>query len=187
MRLFAGALFAALVFAAPAHAACDLTPTIGARADARAGQDLTIGLEIANRGDTPCVGTLEAASAGYMVDIFISSDRNPPPSWAVYSATWREDALLRGGRVSRTNSVAPGDNFRYGAPSYEIGPMTLPTGIPPGEYYLCAGVDLGHRIAESNERNNVACNPIRILRTFFIDPSRALPQPEPLPRTPQPH
>lgn len=185
MRLFLSALFAAFALAAPAYAACDLTPTIGARADARPGQDLMIGLEIANRGDTPCVGTLESSRAGYMVDIFISSDRNPPPSWAVNSRTWREDALLTGGRVSRTNTVAPGDNFRYGAPSYEIGPMTLPTGIPAGDYFLCAGVDLGHRIAESNERNNVACNPLKILPAGVLVPSRPLPRPRPLP-TPQP-
>jgi hypothetical protein len=183
MRVFIGALLAALAFAAPAYAACDLTPTIGARADARPGQDLMIGLEIANRGDTRCLGTIESAS-GYMVDIFISSDRNPPASWAVHSRTWREDALLAGERVSRTNSVAPGENFRYGAPRYEIGPMTLPSGIPPGDYFLCAGVDLGNRIAESNERNNVACNLLRILPAVV---PRELPrrQPTPLP-TPQP-
>jgi hypothetical protein len=70
MRLFIGALLAALALAAPAYAACDLTPTIGARADARPGQNLMIGLEIANRGDARCLGTLESAS-GYMVDIFI--------------------------------------------------------------------------------------------------------------------
>jgi hypothetical protein len=186
MRFLAGVLFIAFALAAPAHAACDLTPTIAARPDARPGQNLMIGLEIANRGDTPCVGTLESSSVGYMVDIFLSSDRNPPPSWAVSSAGWREDALLRGGRVSRTTSVAPGENFRYGAPSYEIGPMTLPTGIPPGDYFLCAGVDLGNRVVESNERNNVACNPISILPTLRIDPRRGLPQPRPQP-IPQPN
>jgi hypothetical protein len=185
MRLFASALLAAFAFAAPAFAACDLTPTIGARADARPGQDVMITLAIDNRGDTACVGTLESSSAGYMVDIFISSDREPPASWAVHSPTWREDALLAGGRVSRTNSVAPGASFRYGAPSYEIGPMTLPTGIPAGDYFLCAGVDLANRIAESNERNNVACNPIRILPAARLVPSRPLPRPRPLPPPPQ--
>ena len=102
---------------------------------------------------------------------------------AVYSPTWREDVLLRGGRVSNTQSVAAGSNFRYGAPRYEIGPFTLPAGIPPGAYYLCAGVDLGNRIAESNERNNTACNPIRIVAPLRLDPRRA-PQPS-LPPQPQ--
>ena len=181
MRTFAVVLIAALVSAAPAYAVCDLTPTIGARADARPGQDLMIGLEIANRGDTPCVGTLESSGAGYMVDIFLSSDRNGPPSWAVYSATWREDVLLAGGRVSRTNPVAPGENFRYGAPRYEIGPMRLPAAIPAGEYFLCAGVDMGRRIAESNELNNVACNPIRIVATLRLDRPITPPRPQPRP------
>jgi hypothetical protein len=112
-----------------------------------------------------------------MVDIFLSTDRAAPSTWAVYSPTWREDVLLRGGRVSNTQSVAPGSSFRYGAPRYEIGPFTLPTGIPPGAYYLCAGVDLGARVAESNERNNTACNPIRILAPR-LDLRRAPPRPQ---------
>lgn len=182
MRRFAAVFVAACAFAAPAFAACDLSPVIGARADARPGQALMITLQIDNRGDANCPGTNESAS-GYMVDIFLSTDRVAPATWAVYAPTWREDVLLRGGRVSNTQSVAAGSNFRYGAPSYEIGPFTLPTGIPPGAYYLCAGVDLGNRIAESNERNNTACNPIRILPTLRLDPRRA-PQPS-LPPRPQ--
>jgi hypothetical protein len=185
MRLCALALFAALALATPAHAACDVTPIIGAPADARAGANLMITLAVENRGDTNCPGTIEApAPASYMVDIFLSADRVGPPSWAVYNAAWREDVLLGGGRVSRTYSVGPGVTARYGAPSYEIGPMTLPTGIPPGDYFVCAGVDQGGRVTESNERNNVACNPIRILPTLRIDPRRApviQPQPRPSP------
>jgi hypothetical protein len=63
----------------------------------------------------------------------------------------------------------------------------LPSGVPPGDYFLCAGVDLGNRVAESNEHNNVACNPIQILPLLTIDPRRVprLPQPQPLP-IPQP-
>lgn len=184
MRLVAIALLSAFAFAAPAYAACDLTPTIGARAEARSGQDLMITLEVLNRGDTNCPGTIEAPpNAGYMVDIFLSTDRAGPASWAVYNASWREDVLLRGGRVSNTYSMGPGVNVRYGAPSYEIGPMTLPADIPPGDYLLCAGVDMGRRVAESNEANNVACNPIRIAPTFRIDPRRP-PVIQPRPRLP---
>ncbi len=173
MRIFIIALFSVFALAAPAFAACDLTPTIGAAAERRAGQDVMITLEVANRGDTNCPGTIEAPpAASYMVDIFLSTDRVGPSSWAIYDAAWREDVLLRGGRVSRTYSVGPGVNVRYGAPSYEIGPFTLPAGIPAGNYFLCAGVDMGNRVAESNERNNVACNPMRILPTLRIDPRR---------------
>lgn len=186
MRLFAAVLFAAFALAAPAFAACDLTPVIGASPTARNGQSLMITLAVENRGDTNCPGSIEAPpAASYMVDIFLSTDRNAPTTWAVYNATWREDVLLRGGRVSRTYSVGPGVTARYGAPRYEIGPFVLPTGIPPGEYFLCAGVDLGGRVAESNERNNVVCNPIRIIASLPpIDPRRGPPQPIP---TPQPH
>lgn len=184
MRTFAIAFVSLFALAAPAFAACDLTPTIGAAAERREGQGIMITLAIANLGDTNCPGTIEAPpGASYMVDIFLSTDRVGPSTWAVYNATWREDVLLRGGRVSRTNSVGPGVTVRYGAPSYEIGPMTLPTGIPPGNYFLCAGVDMGNRVAESNKRNNVACNPLRITPTLRIDPRRGLQQPR-LPQNP---
>lgn len=162
MRRFVAAFIAVFAFAAPAFAACDLTPIIGARADARPGDAVMITLEIRNPGDANCPGTREIAS-GYMVDIFLSTDRTAPSTWAVYAPTWSEDVLLRGGRVSNTQSVPAGSSFRYGAPRYEIGPFILPTGMPPGAYYLCAGVDLGNRVAESNERNNTACNNMRIL------------------------
>ncbi|MEZ5956728.1 MAG: hypothetical protein R3C27_05885 [Hyphomonadaceae bacterium] len=139
MRTFAIAFVALFALASPAFAACDLTPTIGAPAEKREGQQIMITLEVANRGDTNCPGTIEAPpGASYMVDIFLSTDRVGPSTWAVYNATWREDVLLRGGRVSRTNSVGPGASVRYGAPSYEISPMTLPTGIPPEDYFLSA-------------------------------------------------
>ena len=184
MRIFAIAFVSMFALAAPAFAACDLTPTIGAAAEKREGEGVMITLAVANRGDTNCPGTIEAPpNASYMVDIFLSTDRNAPSTWAVYNGTWREDVLLRGGRVSRTNSIGPGVTVRYGAPRYEIGPMILPTGIPPGDYFLCAGVDMGNRVAESNKRNNVACNPMRILPTLRIDPRRGLPQQQ-LPRGP---
>lgn len=188
MRTFLMALIAVCALAAPAFAACDLTPVIGARADARPGQDLMVTLEIHNRGDSACPGTIEAPPGGsYMVDIFLSTDRAAPSSWAIYDPNWREDVLLRGGRVSRTYSVGPGVNVRYGAPSYEIGPFTLPNGVPAGEYFVCAGVDLGNRVAESNKANNVACNPIRILPLLTIDPRRLprQPLPQPIPRPQQ--
>jgi len=184
MRLFAIAAVSFLAMSSTAFAACDLGPTIGAPAEARASQDIMITLAVENRGDTNCPGTIEAPpNASYMVDIFLSTDRAGPASWAVYNSTWREDVLLRGGRVSRTYSMGPGVTVRYGAPSYEIGPMTLPADIPPGDYFLCAGVDQGNRVVESNKRNNVACNPIRILPTLRIDPRRP-PVIQPRPRLP---
>ncbi|MBY0564151.1 MAG: hypothetical protein K2P58_08190 [Hyphomonadaceae bacterium] len=182
MRLTVFVLFAALSLAAPAYAACDATPVVGARAEARAGDNLMATLAVHNNGDSVCQGTRENPN-GYMVDFFLSTDRAGPSTWTIYAPTWREDVLLRGGRVSNTNSVPAGGNVRYGAPSYEIGPFTLPAGIPPGAYYLCAGVDMGNRIAESNERNNIACNPIRI-RAPRVDLRRG-PQPSQQPQ-PQP-
>jgi hypothetical protein len=52
---------------------------------------------------------------------------------------------------------------------------------PPGDYFVCAGVDQDRRVPESNERNNAACNPIRIGASLRIDPRRA---PQLTPRLP---
>jgi len=178
MRRLIIAFLAAFGFALPAYAACDLSPTIGARSTPNPGQAIMASLEIANHGDTPCPGTLDNPN-GYMIDIFLSTDRNGPSSWAIYSPTWHEDVLLLGGRMSRTTTLAAGVNYRFGAPSYESGPFTLPTGMPAGDYFLCAGVDMGNRVAESNERNNVACLPLHIAAPLRLSPPTHLPLPTP--------
>jgi len=58
---------------------------------------------------------------------------------------------LKGGRVSRTADLAPGA-FRQ----YAVG-AGIPADTPPGDYFLCATVDPGGAVPESNEGNNTTC------------------------------
>ncbi|HKK06462.1 MAG TPA: CARDB domain-containing protein [Gammaproteobacteria bacterium] len=136
----------------------DLRVRLAAPASARAGTDIgrQVKLEAYNTGRAAALGTDRARSNGYMIDLVLSRDRNMPSGWASYSANFHEDVLLRGGRVSNTKTLNPGQHevYRVGA--------GIPADTPAGAYYLCAKVDSGNKIRESNERNNVACRPIRI-------------------------
>ena len=119
-----------------------------------------------------------------MVDVIISSDASAPVRFAVYSETFVEDALLRGGRMSRTDDVAPGGRVEFRGPTTMLGSppspydylsFPLPSGMAPGDYHICVQVDPGARIAESNERNNTTCmgltlRPLRLIRPPIIRP-----------------
>jgi len=170
MRSLWVALLAVCAFATPAFAACDLTPTIGAPTTGIGGQNVVVTLDLANIGDTPCPGT-DTNANGYMVDLFVSTDRTGPSTWAVYAPTWHEDVLLLGGRISRTTTLAAHATIRYSAANPAAASFKLPTGVTPGAYFLCAGMDMGNRVTEANERNNVACNPITIQAPFHLDTS----------------
>ncbi|MFT3727506.1 MAG: CARDB domain-containing protein [Terricaulis sp.] len=175
MRSFIIALAAACALATPAFAACDLTPIIGAPATAVVGQNVVVTLDMANNGDTACAGT-DTNPNGYMVDLFLSTDRTGPSTWAVYAPAWHEDVLLLGGRISRTTTLAAHATIRYSVANPSAASFKLPAGTTPGSYFLCAGMDMGNRVTESNERNNVACNPIAITAPFHLDTSH-LPRP----------
>jgi Common central domain of tyrosinase/CARDB len=125
-----------------------------------AGADVSdqITLTIANQGRGKAPGTLDANSDGYMVDLVLSSDETLPQGFATFSPTFEEDSLLRGGRVSRTLTLTPGQttDARVGA--------TIPKDTPPGTYCLGAVVDPGTRIPELDEANNSACFEIEVVR-----------------------
>lgn len=191
------AVFAA--FAAPAWAQADLTVEMYGRSDRlggetyRIGQPLLFSFDVLNRGDAVAPGTNTAGANGYMVDIIISTDATAPVQFAVFSATFREDALLRGGRMSRTPDIAPGarapwhgSRMMLGSPPapYDYLQFDLPTGMRPGRYYLCIQVDPGRRITESNELNNTTCMAMTLVAAPPI-PRPPLPRPTPLP-TPRP-
>jgi hypothetical protein len=140
----------------------DLIVRVSGPPVAAAGQDISrmIRLQAGNRGTAPAPGTVGALDPrdGYMVDLILSSDPDVPEGWAVYSPNWAEDVLLRGGRTSRTTDLAPGASrlYRVGA--------TIPADTPPGWYRLCAHIDPGNRVVESNEDNNTSCTGIRVIR-----------------------
>jgi hypothetical protein len=119
----------------------------------------TVTVEVKNVGNRAALGTQSAESDGYMVDIVLSSDDQLPVQFAVYSETFSEDVLLRGGRISNTSDLAPGESKTYTLPAPSL---LIPEDTPPGEYCLGAVVDPGKKIAESNEDNNTACATILI-------------------------
>ncbi len=113
-----------------------------------------IKLKVYNSGSSPAPGTISAGRNGYMVDMVLSTDTNVPMTFAPYSPNFLEDVLVKGGRVSRTYTLRPGHSKFY-----PVG-VTIPKNVPSNSCYLCAIVDPGNKIKESNENNNVYCKKI---------------------------
>jgi len=124
----------------------------------------------------------------------LSTDEVVPPGLAVYAPAWREDVMLRGGRISRTPDLAPGAERMFegslemlGTPAspYHYLKFPIPTGTPAGNYFVCAVIDSNRVIAEDNEINNVTCHRVRLGMPMLrvpVDPLPRLPQ---QPRVPQ--
>jgi hypothetical protein len=79
-----------------------------------------------------------------------------PPEFAHYADEYAEDVLLKGGRASRTDDLEPNLSRVY-----RIG-GGIPADTPAGEYYICAQIDPGKKVAELNEKNNVSCMHIKL-------------------------
>ncbi len=101
-------------------------------------------------------GTADAANIG--VDIVLSSDIHIPLKTAVVSVNWKEDALLVGGREFESGLAAGAVvNVKLN------GSNTIPADTPSGKYYLGVFVDSTFKNDETNERDNVALCPIRVV------------------------
>jgi hypothetical protein len=135
------------------------------------GEDLAgrLQIEVANIGDADAPGTVNAdgspkpAGTGYAIDAVLSADGAMPPGFATLplpaGQAFAEDGLLQGGRVSRTQDVAAASEvlMPVGPPiSNDVGGV-IPLLAPPGNMFLCARIDPGDAVAESNEDNNVTC------------------------------
>jgi hypothetical protein len=101
-------------------------------------------------------GTRGGAARGYMIDLVLSSDAKVANGPATFSATFAEDALLRGGRVSNTLDLAAGEEK-----AHRVGAV-IPADTPPGRYFLCARIDPMNEVAETDENNNVTCVAIKV-------------------------
>lgn len=138
----------------------DLMVSLQAPHIASAGQDISplIRLFARNIGAAPAPGTngVINPAGGYMIDVVLSRDGNVPAGFAVFSPNFVEDVLLRGGRRSNTADLAPGATRVY------PGQGVIPADTPTGNYFLCARIDPGNRVVESNELNNTACVQIHI-------------------------
>ena len=155
----------------------DLTAAIeGAPAAADAGADIGRSLRLVGRNSplppgaarsrATAAGTRGGASRGYMLDLVLSSDADVPTGPATFSATFAEDVLLSGGRVSDTPDLAAG-----GAAVQRVGAL-IPADTPPGKYFLCARIDPMNQIIETDENNNVACVAIKIRNKKFKAPAK---------------
>lgn len=166
-----GVLIAAMVSgSAQAQPLPDLTVSLRAPAAAIAGADIGPGVRliVKNSGTAVAWGTT-GHRAGYMVDLTLGRDEIVPPGLATFSPNFVEDVLLKGGRVSVTVDLAP-RAFRQ----YAVG-AGIPPDTPAGRYMLCATVDPGAAVAESNEGNNTTCRRIRINRPLNVGPQDDIP------------
>ena len=120
---------------------------------ARPGHDLGAALKIKaiNRGmiDTKDV----------LVDIILKKELTcpVPTPLAEYSPHFHDGVLLKGGR--QEVSLNAGQRLVISP----IGPNAIPADTPAGEYFLCAVIDAGNKFKESDEENNCACCPLKIV------------------------
>lgn len=162
--LFSSALAGAALFllqpVATAQAQPDLSiRLLSAPSTIRAGHHFPVRVGVRNGGTRVAHGTNSAGTRGYMVDLVLSRDLSVPGGFATYSPSYHEDVLIRGGRHSRTRSIRPGGNWVRAAHNH-----TIPSNTPPGRYFICAKVDPGGRVAESNEHNNHRCRRVIVRR-----------------------
>jgi hypothetical protein len=195
--LCALAFAGAMAMAGPALAQADLTSEMYGRSDYLGANAYTIGDEILisfkvmnlAAATSAAPGTLSAGTAGWMADVILSTDTRGPSGFAVYSPAWREDVLLRGGRMSRTNDLAPSGEQMFNGPTvmrggpparpYDYLVFPMPTGVRPGAYNICVVSDPANVVPETNERNNTTCMPITIRARLVRPPIQrpALPAP----------
>ncbi len=102
--------------------------------------------------------TFSGAVNAVAVDLVLK--KNPlyasPAPYAVYSPNYSDGVLLKGGR----------EHINFTGPGWKKvtlnGTNTIPADTPSGVYYLAAVIDAGNKVAESNEKNNVAFCKIKV-------------------------
>jgi hypothetical protein len=132
-------------------------------------------LKVTNHGPAIAPGTLDSTGtprvppAGYMVDLVLSSDNVMPAGLALLplpaGIAYAEDGLLAGGRVSRTPDLPGRTAILLSAsdpPGTDVGGV-IPSGTPPGDYFLCARVDPGNLVPEMKESNNANCRKVTVV------------------------
>lgn len=136
----------------------DLIVALNGVTEVKPGEDISrkLKVEVSNIGNSPANGS-RPGNEGYMVDLILSKDTIVPEGYAPYSPDYQEDGLLRGGRISNTPDLAAGANVLVSE-----GSNFIPNNAPSGNYFLCARVDVGSKVTESDEKNNTACIPIKV-------------------------
>lgn len=126
----------------------------------------TMYITVKNDGNKPAVGTNEAPTNGYMIDIILSGDTYAPIRFAplVTAGQYPEDRLLIGGRISNTVTIQPYQTYTYkinGLSILKTVDMHNPCGL--GKFNLGFVVDPGMKIAERNETNNTAFREFKLI------------------------
>lgn len=136
----------------------DLVVTLNGITEIKSGDDVSqkLKVQITNVGSTIANGS-RPNREGYMVDLILSKDTVVPEGYAPYYSDYKEDVLLGGGRISNTPDLLAGTQVYVSE-----GSNVIPKNVPPGNYYLCARVDVGSKVAESNEKNNTSCIPVTV-------------------------
>jgi hypothetical protein len=87
-----------------------------------------------------------------------------PAPHAVYSPHFANGMLLLGGREKVSLKAGQKADVKLG------GQNAIPSDTPDGDYFLCATIDAGDKIKESNEGNNCSCCPIKITSASATKP-----------------
>ena len=120
----------------------------------RPGEDLGAGFQVIGRSTFP------TPLKDIAVDIILTSKPTypAPAPYAIYSANYSDNVLLKGGR-EHISFAGPGKvNVTLN------GTNTIPVDTPSGNYYLGAVIDAGNKVKESDERNNVSFCRLRVVR-----------------------
>jgi len=88
-----------------------------------------------------------------------------PVAWAVYSPNYSNGVLLKGGREFIDLNAGETKPVKLN------GTNAIPADTPAGTYFLCAVVDSGNKVAESNENNNCGCCQIVLKGAPIPEPS----------------
>ena len=114
----------------------------------RPGQTFEFLVTVKNFGAGPAPGSVRPDRStnpnGYMIDLTLNvTPIRDPVSPATISATFRPGMLLRGGRISVTDDLAPGAQKQY------RGMGEIPSDTPPAErYWIGVSVDPFNKVAE---------------------------------------
>ncbi len=82
----------------------------------------------------------------------------PAPA-GVYSPHFSNGVLLKGGHELVSLKAYEKQEVRLD------GANAIPSDTPAGEYFLCAIIDAGNKIRESNETDNCSCCPVKVINT----------------------
>jgi len=117
--------------------------------DLRPGQAITFRVTVKNFGEGVARGTVRPDGSttpdGYMIDLSLSKEaiRDPVKPHVVPSPyRFTEGMLLKGGRISRTQDLAPGASKEYTAS------VELPKDVRPGKYWIGVSLDPYNKVAE---------------------------------------